>query len=362
MSYILPYFSKNEINQLVSMFQFHNNIFSTYLGNNLETYLTISNDNISLNTDLFCFEFSTDMDDDILINIGHYTEFFETCWYPEIITIHDIQCMIANQLKTSASRYFNKEIKVINNEIMNKIINETFADCQYRLNNKGLYIKSHYQEICKNIYDSKLDYKLLLNVDYNKIINVENKLKNHDIIIIKDNSDLGKETIDQLYFGFVSSIFIDKPNIIRKVLKNIFNDDDISFILSIISLFDFIEKIKKPSSKECLVTLWTNSDYYQSKDEIIHTPSALGFIVNDFRLNIGRSIEVNHKTLENTGIDYNGEPTYAEKTNYKYIADNFENIYINLVNLLEKKLIKSLDVSKENLTWDHIKLQQMKNY
>jgi hypothetical protein len=108
---------------------------------------------------------------------------------------------------------------------------------------------------------------------------------------------------------------------------------------------NFIEKIENPYSENALVSIEKEPTMYDSKEAVFCANYIFNISVGDFGVSIGRETEIRSYSL----YDYN------------YASDKFQLIYNNLLNLLRKKLSKSLDVAPKELTFEHVKLQQMKN-
>jgi hypothetical protein len=358
LAYILPDFSKNEIKQLISMFEFSNNLFCEKIKKNQIVNIFIENEYIEFSSDLICIEINLDIyRNHPPIEINQFNNFFGGSFSLDEITIETIHNCIIIKLKESVSKYFDKKIESIDNNLINKIINESFDEFNYRINSKGLY-KTNYQDLFyKNFEDFKIKYKIAIKEDNQEIYPDIKKdfFVSNDILIIENKINENKNELKELssYFNILSSI--DKPNSLKKILENIFVKDDISYILSIISVCDFINKIENPYSKDFLITVWLDVEPHISKESIFESRYFLRININKFRLSIGRNIDLYYENE----IDYNNEND--DQFYYMFSSSNLKKSYKHLVQSVSKKITESIQIDRKNLTWRHIILEQMKN-
>lgn len=135
------------------------------------------------------------------------------------------------------------------------------------------------------------------------------------------------------------------PKIIRTLLQPVFIESELDYLISIISLMDFMEQIDNPYASKNVLFIDKESTELKSKDDVFCANYIFNISVGDFSLNIGRETEIRSYSLYE----------------YSYKSDKFKSIYNSLVNLLKKELSNSLDIKASEIRTYHIKLQQMKN-
>lgn len=341
LSFFLPHFTKNEIKQVISMFEFHHNLFCAPLGENEVFHFVVTNNHVTFSSKLVEFQVTKHS-----FEIYQECSFFESAYSLKKLNVVDFQKAIIEQLKKSLSLYFNKDIKKVNNTIIANVVNESIQAYDARINHKAFFKQWTDHDFCKNINNSKLSYVLK-----NYIYEDEESdaslsfLENKDIAIIKQDTETNIIELDNLKDRISLFVDVNNINVMRTILKPVFHEKELSYLLSIISLMSFIEKIENPYSRQKLISIEKEPTLFDSKEYVFCTNYIFNISLGDFSLNIGRETEIRSYSLH----DYN------------YSSDKFSLIYKNLVNLLKKWLTKSLDVESKELTFEHVRLQQMKN-
>jgi hypothetical protein len=341
LSFFMPHFTKNEINQVVSMFEFHHNLFCVPMGKNEVFHFVVTNNHVTFSSKLVEFQVTKHS-----FEIYQECSFFESAYSLKKLTVDDFQKVIIEQLKKSLSLYFNEDIKKVNNTTIANVVNESIESYDVRINHKAFFKKWTDHSFYKNINDSKLSY-ILKNYIYEDEESDSSLsfLENKNIAIIKQESETHIVELENLKDRVSLFVDVNKMDVIRTVLKPIFHEKELSSLLSIISLMNFIEQIENPYSIQKLISIEKEPTLFDSKEYVFCTNYIFNISVGDFSLNIGRETEIRSYSLH----DYN------------YSSDKFNLIYKSLVNLLKKWLTKSLDVETKELTFEHVKIQQMKN-
>lgn len=341
LSFFMPQFTKSEINQVISMFEFHHNLFCAPLTENEVFHFVVTNNHVTFSSKLVEFQVTKHS-----FEIYQECSFFESAYSLKKLTVADFQRVIIEQLKKSLSLYFNEDIKKVSNTTIVNVMNESIEAYDARINHKAFFKKWTDHDFCKNINDSKLSY-ILKNYIYEDEESDASLsfLENKNIAIIKQESETHIVELANLKDRISLFVDVNKIDVIRTILKPIFHEKELSYLLSIISLMNFIEQIENPYSIQKLISIEKEPTLFDSKEYVFCTNYIFNISVGDFSLNIGRESEIRSYSLH----DYN------------YSSDKFNLIYKSLVNLLKKWLTKSLDVESKELTFEHVKLQQMKN-
>ena len=349
LAFFLPSLTASEIKQIVSMFTFHYQLFSDYLPENNIIYIMITDTNITFSSKII----------NLLITKSYYNIQQESAFFKRNhalpisvvnkIKIKEFHKIIIKQLRVSLSSYFKKHIKDINVELINKVINESIEDYNNRINNNVYFKKYNDYDFFINIKNSHINYKTVMIKDYLKCnMEPEHELKNgYELVILKHNPERNKgieKIIDRISVNDQVALYIYTNNIktLRVLLTPIFQDQDLSYLLSIIALFDFHQQIKNPYANEILLTIDKAAKMMISKEHAYTSNSIFNFSCKDFNISIGRDTELN---------------TYA----FSYKNDSLEAIYKRLCEHICHTLAKSHDIEPSELTYQHIKLEQMKN-
>lgn len=341
LSFFFPQFTKSEINQVISMFEFHHNLFCAPLTENEVFHFVVTNNHITLSSKLVEFQVTKQS-----FEIYQECSFFESAYLLKKLTVDDFQRVIIEQLKKSLSLYFNEDIKKITNKTISKVINESIEQYDKRINHKPFFKKWTDVDFIKNIKDSKLTYILKEYIyedeDVNKSLIF---LENNDMVVIKH--ELEQHIIDLTQLQERMEILVDVHNVkaIKTIFKPVFNEKELSYIVSILSVMNFIEQIENPYSQQALISIEKEPSLYHSKDAVFCANYIFNITVGDFSLTIGRETDIRSYSLYD----------------FSYSSDKFHLIHKSLVNLIKKWLTKSLDVDSTELTCEHVKLQQMKN-
>lgn len=341
LSFFMPHFTQSEIKQVISMFEFHHNLFCAPLVENEAFQLIVTNNHVTFSSKTVEFQMTKH-------NFEIYQEcsFFESAYSLKKVTIENIQKVLSEQLKKSLSLYFNEDIKMVTNETIKKVLNESIGHYDLRINHKAFFKKWTDADFIQNIHDSKLTYLLKEYVyEDEESDNSLNFLKNHDIIVVKQELESHVVQLENLKDRIKVLVNVHNSKVIRTLLKPVFNEKELQYLLSIISLMNFIEQIENPYSEQALISIEKEPILFDSKESVFCANYIFNISVGDFSLNIGRETEIRSYSLYN----------------YNYASDKFQFIYKNLLNFLKKMLSKSLDINPKELTFEHVKLQQMKN-
>jgi len=340
LSFFLPNFTSSEIRQVISMFEFHYHLFCLKPDENEVFNVIVTNNHISFNSKIIALQM-TQNDFEVYQNFS----FFETAYSIKKLNIESFQKVMIKQLKKSLSLYFENNVKQVNNELINNVLNESIEQYDHRINNKHFFKKWDDHIFSKNI-DDNLTY-ILKSYLYQAEEEVEpiDRLENKNIAIIKQDIEHSVMELNKLQERINILADVNKTKIIRTLLQPVFIESELDYLISIISLMDFMEQIDNPYASKNVLFIDKESTELKSKDDVFCANYIFNISVGDFSLNIGRETEIRSYSLYE----------------YTYKSDKFKSIYKSLVNLLKKDLSKSLDISSNEITTQHIKLQQMKN-
>lgn len=340
LSFFMPHFTKNEINQVISMFEFHHNLFCAPLTENEVFNFVVTNNHVTFSSKLVEFQVTKQS-----FEIYQECSFFESAYSIKKINIESFQTVIIKQLKKSLSLYFQSNVKQVNNELINNILNESFKQYNNRINNKNFFKKWTDHIFSKNI-DDNLTYvlKSYLYQDEEEVEPID-RLENKNIAIIKQDIEHSVMELNKLQERISILVDVSKTQIIRKLLQPVFIESELDYLISIISLMDFMEQIDNPYASKNVLFIDKEPTELKSKDDVFCANYIFNLSLGDFGLNIGRETEIRSYSLYE----------------YDYKSDKFKAIYKSLVNLFKKELSKSLDIAASEITNQHIKLQQMKN-
>lgn len=340
LSFFLPNFTFSEIRQVISMFEFHYHLFCLKPDENEVFNVIVTNNHITFNSKIIGLQM-TQNDFELYQDFS----FFESAYTIKKISIESFQKVITKQLKKSLSLYFKSNIKQINNELINNILNESIEKYDNRINNKHFFKKWSDHIFFKNI-DDNLTYvlKSYLYQDEEEVEPID-RLENKNIAIIKQDIEHSVIELNKLQERINILVDANKTQIIRKLFQPVFIESELDYLISIISLMDFMEKIDNPYASKNVLFIDKEPTQLKSKDDVFCANYIFNISVGDFSLNIGRETEIRSYSLYE----------------YTYKSDKFKSIYNSLVNLFKKEISKSLDITINEITNQHIKLQQMKN-
>lgn len=363
LSILFPKFSNSEVKALKSMLKFHNDLFCEKNEKNGVNSLYVSMECIEFTSDLVTIEINESFMNGYKTSyeIIQYNDFFNTQSYSGVPKFKDIQQEMIKQYKKSISVYCNKDIKIINSRLINKIVNETFDSCNYRINSKGLYNINYFKKIFENISEKNIKYKFLEDdgsYSGNKSIDKESFLDN-DIFMVKkqdkDNPVNVDTPLNSLNNGVAIILQITNLNVLSKILENIFVEKDISYILSIISLLHFINKINDYGSDNFIVNIWIDSTIHKTKESVFESEHMAQITIDNFRFDIGRNIDIYYSNLD----DYSEDVSSIIEIDEHMKQENLAIAYDNLLENLKKNILNSLEINELDLGWQHIMLLQM---
>lgn len=341
LAFFMPHFTQSEIKQVISMFEFHHNLFCAPLVENEAFQLIVTNNHVTFSSKTVEFQMTKH-------NFEIYQEcsFFESAYSLKKVTIENIQKVLTKQLKKSLSLYFNEDIKMVTNETIKKVLNESIDHYDLRINHKAFFKQWNDADFIQNIQNSELNY-MLKNYTYEDEESDTSLrfLEGHDIIVVKQDLESHVVQLEKLKDRIQILSDVNNVKNLRTLFKPVVKEKELDYLMSIISLMNFIEQIENPYSENALVSIEKEPTMYDSKEAVFCANYIFNISVGDFGVSIGRETEIRSYSL----YDYN------------YASDKFQLIYNNLLNLLRKTLSKSLDVDSKDLTFEHVKLQQMKN-
>lgn len=340
--------SKAEINQIVSMFRFHYQLF-----NSIE-----KDDSIDILCTDTTITFSSKIID-LLITQDHCNIQQESAFFKRNIsvnmlnfnkmTIENYKKIIIHQLKLSLSQYFKKSVKMINTKLINEVLNESIDDYYKRINNQPFFKDYDDYDFFINIKNKKIFYKTIMVKDYHskdRIDPISELNENCELVIFKYNPESkDKEIIiDRITMHDQVSLHLHTKNIkaLRSLLSPVFHEKDLSYLLSIISLFDFNNQLKNPYDNKLSLIINKYPQKMFTKEDAYTNTSRFTFDCINFNMKIGKE-------------------TMVENIDFTYKNNNFEKIYKTLCEYTCNKLAESLDIDVSELTCQHVKLEQMKN-
>jgi hypothetical protein len=349
LSFFLPQLSKNELKQIVSMFNFHYQLFNDALPDHDLIYIMSTDTTITFSSKII----------DIMITKSHYNIQQESAFFKknhslkvsmaEKMNVTDFQKIIIKQLKMSLSNYFKKTIKDVNVELINKVLTESVDDYNKRINQTAFFKDYTDYDFFINIKNTHIRYKTIMIKDYVHCnMEPESELSNgHEVVILKHNPERNKSVakiIDRISTDDQVTLYLYTKNIktLRKLLTPVFQDKNLSYLLSIIALFDFHHQLKNPYVNEILLTIYKDPKRMISKESAYTSNFIFNFACKDFNISIGRDTELH---------------TY----DFSYKHDDFAAIYKKLCEHICNTLAKSSDIEPYELTYQHVKLEQMKN-
>jgi len=342
LAFMLANFTKSEIKQLVSMFEFHHNLFGTPLLKDEVYQIMVTDTHMSFTSKLIELQITkTSME------VYQDCSFFETVQTIKPVNIKSFHKAMIKQLPKSLSIYFNRPVKAINNNTIQTLLNESVFDYNERINSKPFFKACPDYDFYKNITNHQLSY-LIKEYSYNSPISNEQLIKDYDLVILKQTSERAVKVPEELKQPVEILIDVKQMHLIRKVLTPVFKENDLSYLLSIISLMHFIENIKNPYSNDCFVNIEKEPTLNDSREYVYDNHYIFNISFADFSMNIGRETEL---------ISF-GLYDYDYKT---CKSDNFKTIYTSLVKLTKKIIKTSLDIENSEVKYDHIKLIQMQN-
>jgi hypothetical protein len=349
LAFFFPKFTHSEIKQIVSMFTFHHKLFSDTIPENDVIYIMSTDTNITFASKII----------DLLITKENYMIQQESTFFKrnhslkkstiDKMKVQDFQKIISKQLKISLSSYFKKHIKDVNVELINKVLEESVDDYNKRINNKPFFKDYNDYDFFVNIKNTKIHYKTIMIKDYVQCnMEPESELTNGiDLVLLKHNPEKNKSVekiIDRISMNDQVTLYLHTKNIktLRKLLNPVFQKQDLSYLLSIIALFDFHYQLKHPYANEILLTIYKDPKKMFSKECAYTSNFIFNFACKDFNISIGRETELH---------------TYE----FSYKHDSFAAIYKKLCEHICHTLAKSSDIEPEQLSYQHVKLEQMKN-
>lgn len=339
LSYLLPSLSIKEIEQIVSMFKFHHDLFCKPIKPVQIHHIIITEKHITFSTDVLYLQIHGST-----VEIAQNCSFFEDQYTLKKITVDEFQKIIAKQMKKSLTLYFNKKVKKIDSFIINKVCEETLEQYDERINHKPFLKKWTDNEFYKNLKQSNINYKLVNRDDHPNIYSKNEDFKNNELILLKHDEDENIIDLEKISSRITMFISINNTKAIRKILTPIFKDTDLSYLLSILSTIDFIDKLNNPYSNEIILTIEKEPKKQFDKADAFDAGYAINISFNEFHFDIGRETELTSYNL------------YA----FSCKDDDFKIIYINLVDFVKKLLVESLDIYDNDIKNQHIILHQMK--
>lgn len=338
--FILPDFTPSEINQVISMFEFHHRLFCVPPDENEVLHMVITDNHITFSSKIIELQVTKNS-----FEIYQECSFFESAYNIKKVNVESFQKVITKQLKKSLALYFKSDIKKVTNQVIKNVLDESLEQYNNRINQKDFFKKWTDHDFYTNIHE-KLSYvmKSYLYEDEEDLAPLH-RLENKNIAVIKN--DIEHSVMELFKLQETTIIFADvkRVNIIRTLFKPIFIEKELDYLISIISLMNFIEEINNPYESQPLLFIEKEPTLFNSKEYVFCTNYIFNISVGDFSLNIGRETEISSYSLYE----------------YNYKSDKLKSIYNSLVNLLKKELSKSLNIPASEMTNNHIKLQQMKN-
>lgn len=348
LSFLFQKLSKSEINQMISMFRFHYQLFND----------VIENEPISIMCTDTTIIFSSKIID-LMITQEHCNIQQESAFFKRNIslnmlnfnkfTIENCHKMIISQLKTSMSQYCKKTINNINIKLINTVLNESIDDYNKRINNQPFFKDYDDYDFFINIKNRKIAYKTVTLKDYKgkKEIDPLSDLNEQcELVIFKFNPEKkDKETvIDRITIHDQVALHLHAKNTktIKKLLTPVFHERDLSYLLSIISLFHFNNQIKYPYDNKIPLIISKDPKKMFSKEDAYTNISTFTLSCMDFTMSIGKETKI-------------------ENLDFTYKNNDFAKIYKKLCEYTCQILAESSDVDISELTYQHVHLEQMKN-
>jgi hypothetical protein len=354
LSCIFNKYSDNQINEIVSLLSLYENLFFTK-----ERYLTkIDTYQNNLRIDngwLLIYASVKNNSKRIHIDFNKYSTFFQNISLKENNFEESIRSL-KNMFKKAVNAYYNQNNVEVNIKNIKRIINESCQDYDYRINSKGLYNINYFNLTKDNIIKSFINYKIINQNYENKCVEFLNKNK---LLISKSkNEDDLSDNLHNTKFGLKYIFKRTNYKIPEIMLKSVFKEDDISYIISIISLLSFINEINNDYSKNETINMLVDKFSYDSKNATCSHNTIIFNQIGNFRFNIGRTIE----------IYYFNDSSYSRKSNGSIvIADiryqsSFKVVYDKLLKDFIKKISISQELKPKNLKFNNILLEHMQNY
>jgi hypothetical protein len=348
LSFLFQKLSKSEIKQMISMFRFHYQLFNDI----------IEDDPISIMCTDTTIIFNSKIIDLMITqehcNIQQESAFFKRSISLSMlnfnkITIEKCHKMITSQLKISLSQYCKKTINNVNVKVINNVLNESIDDYNKRINNQPFFKDYDDYDFFVNIKNRHILYKTVALKDYHgkkEVDPLSDLNENCELVIFKFNPEKkDKETvINRITMHDQVALHLHAKNIktLRKLLTPVFHERDLSYLLSIISLFNFNNQIKYPYDNKIPLIISKDPKKMFSKEDAYTNISTFTFSCMDFNMSVGKE----------TGV---------ENLDFTYKNNDFEKIYKKLCEYTVQKLAESLDVDVSELTYQHVNLEQMKN-
>lgn len=348
LSFFIQKLSKSEIKQMISMFRFHYQLFNDIIEDE-PISIMCTDTTIIFNSKII----------DLMITQEHCNIQQESAFFKRSIslsmlnfnkiTIEKCHKMIISQLKMSLSQYYKKTINNVNVEVINNVLNESIDDYNKRTNNQPFFKDYDDYDFFVNIKNRKISYKTVALKDYHgkeEVDPLSDLNENCELVIFKFNPEKkDKETIiDRITIHDQVSLHLHAKNIktLRKLLTPVFHEKDLSYLLSIISLFHFNNQIKYPYDNKIPFILSKDPKKMFSKEDAYTNISRFTLSCMDFTMSIGKETKI-------------------ENLDFTYKNNDFEKIYKKLCEYTCKTLAESLAVDVSELTYQHVNLEQMKN-
>lgn len=347
LSFFFQKLSKSEIKQMISMFRFHYQLFNDI----------IEDEPISIMCTDTTIIFSSKIIDLMITqehcNIQQESAFFKRNDSISMLnfnkfTIEKCHKMMLSHLKMSLSQYCKKSINNIDVELINKVVTESIDDYNKRINNQPFFKDYDDYDFFINIKNKNILYKTVELKDYKgkkEIDPLSDLNENFELVIFKFNPEKDKETvIDRITIHDQVALYIHAKNIktIRKLLTPVFHEKELGYLLSIISLFYFNNQIKYPYDNKIPLIISKDPKKMFSKEDAYANFSTFTLRCMDFNMSIGKVTKI-------------------ENIDFTYKNNDFEKIYKKLCEYTCETLAESLEVDVSELTYQHVKLEQMKN-
>lgn len=336
LSFILQHFTDVEIKQTISMFKFHNDLFYEKAIQKNFYQIIVSPTIISLRSDVI----NIDIERNKYI-IFKRSSFFNKIYELDTVYFDDLYTIITDQLKSSISLYAEDDVKLIDNKIIKKILNESVDEFYKRINNRTFFNLVSDNEFYKNIINSNLSYELqnMMNFDDNNFNYFINK---KDLLFLQQPNEDPAVELQNIKNDVSIYSHINKVNVINKLLKPLFNSSNLSYVLSIISVLNLFEKMNNPYSNNYTLRIHKYSTTNNSKADVMQYSYITVISFGSFDIMIGRITSV----------------IYMKKN---YLVKDLKEVYKKVIDLTIENLSSTLNIDPEKLTFKHIKLQQMVN-
>ena len=149
----------------------------------------------------------------------------------DTVYFDDLYTIITDQLKSSISLYAEDDVKLIDNKIIKKILNESVDEFYKRINNRTFFNLVSDNEFYKNIINSNLSYELqnMMNFDDNNFNYFINK---KDLLFLQQPNEDPAVELQNIKNDVSIYSHINKVNVINKLLKPLFkrSKTDYSYI------------------------------------------------------------------------------------------------------------------------------------